>query len=72
MQAQRACQAVKSNENEGTVPVHPVAANEYALHKAHISVEGVRSSCTCAQVDAGAEYRCEISTTNEPVEIEDK
>jgi len=54
------------------VPVHPVAANEYALQKAHISVEGVRSSCTCAQVDAGAEYRCEISTTNEPVEIEDK
>lgn len=72
MQAQRACDAVNSNEHEGAVSFCPICSDERSFHKPNISVEGVRRSCTCVQVRSCAENRKEIRLTDKAFKVENQ
>src|SRR5437867_11775953 len=70
MRAQRARQAVKSNENKRPSSLDPVCAHKHAIHEAHIGMERVGSGLACRQVGSGS-TQVEIAYADDPFEVKD-
>ena len=69
MRAQRARQAVKSNESERVSALHPIGAHKNTIHEAHIGMEGIWGSFTGGQIGSGSGQE-QIGLTDKPFEIE--
>jgi len=70
MRAQRARQAVKSNESERVSALHPIGAHKNTIHEAHIGMEGIWGSFTGGQIGSGS-GQVEIGLADNAFEVED-
>lgn len=72
MQAQRACEAIKSNKRERTTPLDSVGTDKYAFHEPHVSMERVGSGRARVEIGSRSSKGREISLTDDSLEIEDQ
>jgi hypothetical protein len=70
MRAQRARQAVKSNESERPSSLDPVRTHKHAIHEAHIGMERVGNGVARGQVSSRS-TQVEIALPDETFEVED-
>jgi len=72
MQAQRACEAVNSNEHERSMPLNAIRADKDSFHEPDIGVECIRGACPRAQVYSCPYDRSKIGTSNRTFKVEDQ
>jgi hypothetical protein len=72
MQAQRARDAVNSNERERAPSLSSIRTDKYSFHKPNVRVECVRGSCTRIQVYSGPNDGNKVGIPDKPLEVENQ